>query len=373
MKDALERVAVPGAETARDRVRDVVLAAFAEREPAPRRGRGPLVGVAVALVAAMGLAVASPPGMALVDRVREIVGVRRPVPALFTLPGGGRLLVTADDGVWVADANGKKRLLAGYGEASWSPFGRFVVATRKNELVALEPDGDVHWTLARPGVHSPRWAGTSTDTRIAYVDRSGLRVVAGDGTGDHLLAPGASAPIAWRPGGSGVLAYVSKDELRAQDVGERRLLWRASARLDGKLHTDLEWSTDGRRLLVVNNGTVRVFGARGRLVARSDASRGRIADATFVTGTHRVLVARTRGGQSAVADLATDRAVFGGTGVFDEITPSPDGRWLAVEWRTADQWVFVRVDGRRKIRAFSGIADQFGGGEAVIAGWCCSG
>ena len=38
-------------------------------------------------------AIASPPGRAVVDRVREIVGVERAQPALFSLPGGGRLLV----------------------------------------------------------------------------------------------------------------------------------------------------------------------------------------------------------------------------------------------------------------------------------------
>ena len=90
--------------------------------------------------------------------------------------------------------DGSKRLLGQYREASWSPFGRFVVAARENELAALEPDGDVRWTLARPGVRFPRWTGTETDTRIAYVDRTGIRVVAGDGTGDRLLVPRAPRP-----------------------------------------------------------------------------------------------------------------------------------------------------------------------------------
>ena len=83
-------------------------------------------------------------------------------------------------------------------------------------------------------------------------------------------------------------------------------------------------------------------------------------------------MARTEGGQSTVSDLGTGRAVFSGTGVFDAITPSPDGGWVLVEWRTADQWVFVRLTGPKAIRAVSGIAPQFRG-TPVVAGWCCAG
>lgn len=370
MKDALERVAIPEAEAADARVREVVLAAFSAREPAPVRGRAPLVALGAVLVAAAVLAVASPPGRAVVDRLREIVGVERAQPALFSVPGGGRLLVDAADGTWVVDANGKKRLLSGYHDARWSPFGRFLVAVRDNELAALEPDGRVHWTLSRSGVHSPVWTGTPTDTRIAYVDRSGIRVVAGDGESDRLLAPVESGPLAWRPGPRFALAYPSASELRVQDAETGRVLWRATIHANPTLHTDLEWSTDGRRVLVVNDGALHVFDARGRLVGRTGSHDRRIVDATFVSGTHRVLVARTVGGESTVFDLETGRTVFTGTGVFDEITSSPDGRHIAVEWRTADEWVFARVDGRRAIRAYSGIAGQFRG-EPVIDGWCC--
>ena len=72
-----------------------------------------------------------------------------------------------------------------------------------------------------------------------------------------------------------------------------------------------------------------------------------------------------------MVDLATGHAIFGGTGGFDEITWSPDGRWLVVGWRTADQWVFVRTDGRLAIR---GVVGHLGSvsGEPVIGGWCCS-
>lgn len=370
----LARLDLPEASAAEERAWSIVEQAFAGYEPQPRPHRGVVrAAVALATIALAAGFVASPRGQAVVDRVRELVGVERAQPALFSLPGGGRLVVDAADGTWVVAADGKKRLLSGYWDANWSPFGRFIVAVRTNELAALEADGDVRWTLSRPDVHSPGWTGTATDTRIAYVDRSGIRVVAGDGTGDRLLAPSEQeqGPLAWRPGPGFVLASVSRNGLTVRDTETGRVLWRRAARLDPRLHTDLEWSSDGRRLLVVNSGSVQVFSAGGRAVVRSEPSAGRVTDATFLPGTHRVLVARTRGGESAVADLATGGAIFAGTGIFDEITASPDGRRLVVEWRTADQWVFVRTDGRRVIRAVSGIASQFRG-KPMIGGWCCS-
>ena len=45
---------------------------------------------------------------------------------------------------------GRKRRLGDYEEASWSPRGLFVVATSDRRVVALEPDGDVRWTVTRP-------------------------------------------------------------------------------------------------------------------------------------------------------------------------------------------------------------------------------
>jgi hypothetical protein len=366
-------VALPGADAARNRARDVVLAAYGAREPErrPARGRRVALGVAVAALA-VALAAASPPGMAVVDRVREAVGVERAAPALFSLPAPGRLLVASDAGVWVVDPDGSKRLLPGYRGAGWSPFGRFVVATRENELAALEPDGDVHWTLARPGAGQARWGGSRTDTRIAYVDGTGVRVIAGDGTGDRLLARGGRGPLAWRPGLGHVLAYLTPRGIRIRDVDSGRVVAQANVRLDVALHTDLEWSRDGGRLLVVNGGAMHVFGRRGELVARAGPSPGRVVGAAFRPGTHDVLVARTERGQSTVSDLRSGDVVFSGTGVFDAITPSPDGRWLLVEWRTADQWVFVRLAGPKTIRGVSGIVSQFRG-EAVVAGWCCRG
>ena len=219
MKQSLERIQIPDEHEARERSWAVVSAAFAEREPQPRRRSWrPVAAVALAVVVLAGLL--SPPGRAVLDGIRQVVGVKESAPALFSLPAPGRLLVTAGSGVWIVDENGSKRLLGDYREASWSPFGRFVVAARANELAALAADGTVRWSLARPDVRLPRWGGSRTDTRIAYLSRGQLRVVGGDGKGDRLLdAQIAERAPVWLPGGGHRLAYARRDgSVRVVDV-----------------------------------------------------------------------------------------------------------------------------------------------------------
>jgi len=222
VKTELERIDVPGEHEARERTWSVVRSALAERQPVPQTSHWRGVAVVAIALGALLAAALSPPGQAVIDEIREVVGVERAQPALFSLPTGGRLLVASDAGVWIVQEDGSKRLLGEYREATWSPLGRFVAAVRQNELAALEPDGDVRWTLARPGVTSPTWAGTKTDTRIAYVDRTGVRLVAGDGTQDRLLISRFQGRLDWRPGAGLVLAYASAREVGVLDVAAHR-------------------------------------------------------------------------------------------------------------------------------------------------------
>jgi hypothetical protein len=201
----------PHEPEAEARAWQVVAAAYAEREPVawPRRHLGALV--AAAVVGAVVAAALSPPGRSVVHSLREAVGVERAEPALFSLPTRGELLVTSRKGAWLVHRDGSKRLLGRYRDAAFSPHGLFIAATRANQLVALDPTGNVRWTLARPAPRSPVWTGTRTDTRITYVSRGRLRMVAGDGTGDHAVgrraASGApTAEIRRRGGQSEVLA-----------------------------------------------------------------------------------------------------------------------------------------------------------------------
>src|SRR5206468_4648201 len=81
------------------------------------------------------------------------------------------------------------QLLGAVGEATWSGHGRFVAATRGFELIAVDLHGRRHWSLAaRAPVHGPRWSPDGF--RIAYLSGRAVRVVAGDGTADRLVAPG---------------------------------------------------------------------------------------------------------------------------------------------------------------------------------------
>jgi Tol biopolymer transport system component len=68
---------------------------------------------------------------------------------------------------------------------------------------------------------------------------------------------------------------------------------------------------------------------------------------------------------------ADGRQLFAGAGWFTALTWSPDGRWLAFAWPEADQWVFLRPPGVRRIQAVSNVSRQLGR-LAHITGWCCA-
>ena len=376
MKRELERVEILGEHEARKRAWEVVNTAFAERSPVARSSHWPRVAAVAVAATAVLAATLSPPGRAVLDEIREVVGVERAQPALFSLPAPGRLLVASDAGIWVVADDGSRRLLGDYREATWSPFGRFVAAARANELAALEPDGDVRWTLPRRRVTSPTWAGTETDTRIAYVDRTGVRVVAGDGTGDRLLLQGIRALVAWRPGAARELAIASPREVRVLDATSGRTIWRAPATLPP---TALAWSSDGERLLVSSRTSIRVFDARGRLPLDVGPGAAPVRAAALAPNGRAVAYVMKASGQSQLwivprirPDGNAARRLFAGAGELGGLAWSPDGRWLLVTWADANQWLFIRVDGRG-IRAVSNIAEQFRSSAFPrVEGWCCT-
>lgn len=372
MRRQLERVELPRAGEAEERARSVVLGAFAEREPVPARRRPPVVAIAALVLAALAVAAVSPPGRAVVDSMREAVGVERAQPALFRLPTAGSLLVSSEAGTWVVDQNGKKRLLGTYREASWSPFGRFVVAARRNELAALDPDGAVRWTLARRDVRFPRWSGTQTDTRIAYLSGGSLRIVGGDGESDRLLRTGVRklAP-AWRPRDGFVMTYVDRGgKVVTENVERGVVLWR---RQYPRPVLQLAWSADGRRLLVRQPQRVDVLTRDGSLLTGLRGNGASVTGSAFRGNLHESSHALAANGEAQVLHTGPGGRLFTGAGRFSELAWSPDGRWLLVGWPAADQWVFVRADGRR-IRAFSNVSAQFRSRSFPrIEGWCCPG
>jgi hypothetical protein len=365
-------------------------AAFDEREPTPwpRRHARPLIAAAAAV--ALLAAVLSPPGRAVITDVREalgtekVVGVPQARPALFSLPAEGRVLVTAPRGAWVVDADGSKRRLGDYDEASWSPRGLHVVVSNRSQLVAVTPKGDVRWTLARPRVHKARWSPSGF--RIAYLSGANLRLVAGDKTGDRRIDRASDVAPAWRPGEEHILAYAARDgTITVLDADAGQTLWSARVRA---VPTHLEWSADGRRLLVAtplggSRFALTVYGEGGRRL-QSLALTGRFADATFAPDDHRIALVRSRSGGSEllIVDgdvLRSQEPVFGGAGRFSDVAWSPGGRWLLLGWESADQWLFIRSTDVEKIKAVSSLAQQFDpGGTGAgafprIEGWCCPG
>jgi hypothetical protein len=379
VRRALEHLDVPGEHEARVRSWEVVRAAFAEREPAPLRRRVLRPALALAALLAVVAAAASPPGRAVIGEVREAVGVERAAPALFSLPAEGRLLVAADSGVWVVHSDGGRRHLGRYREAAWSPFGRFVAAAGPNELAAVAPGGGVRWTLPRRAVSGVAWGGSQLDTRIAYRSGGDLRVVAGDGTGDRVLARGVQ-PVrpAWRPATFHVVAYVAADgRVTLADAVSGRRLW---ARRAGDVRR-LRWSDDGELLLVQSTRALRVYGASGAL--RFDLlgpEAAPVSAAAIAPSGKSVAFVQQVGLRSelwVVPRLAPDasaaRPVFSGAGRFSDVAWSPDGRWLLLAWRDADQWLFVRSAGVRRVEAVSTIAGQFRSRTfPSLEGWCCS-
>jgi hypothetical protein len=367
LRRALERVDVPEEHDARERAWPLVRAAWQERERVPRSlPVRPLV--ALAVLAAVAGAALSPPGRAVIEEMREAIGVADAEPTLFALPAEGRLLVTSRHAVWIVQADGSKRPLGRYREASWSPNGLFVVAARANELVALDPRGTLRWSLPRRAVRLPRWGGTRTDTRIAYLSGTNLRIVAGDGEDDRAFADSV-APVApaWRPGRPHVLAFAAESgQVNVYEADRKELYWR-SRPLGGLV--SLAWSADGSRLVAVSRDRVTVFRWNRRTPLSTRRAAGAVGAALAPDG-RRLAVVVARAGRSELR--VDDRVLFTGPGRFTDVAWSPDGRWLLVAWADADQWVFLRSSGARDVQAVSRIATQFRSRVfPTLGGWCC--
>jgi hypothetical protein len=366
--------------TPEDRAWEVVKRAFEERTPAPRRASNRLVLAATALaVAAVVFAAVSPPGQAVFHSVREAVGIQHAEPALFSLPAPGRLLVVSADngGVWLVRSNGFMRKLGRYSDAEWSPHGLYVIATEKNELVALDPASGVRWRLARRDPSWPRWEGTVTDTRIAYIAASGLRVVAGDGTGDRLLdAHAGDVPPAWDPTRLHTVAYYSGGAIVLRRANGR-LVWRAPITVTP---ADVEWSSDGSYLAVLSPKKIVVIDTRGRVHRTISMLGAELRQATFQPSTHKLAIVVRAAGRSEVRIVDVDhpghaRLLFAGPGTFGDVEWSPAGAWLLVNWPDANQWVFIKG---KRVHAVANIRQQFAREDGLgpmleLAGrWCCT-
>ncbi len=369
-----------------ERSRRVVTEAFASRVPNPRR-RWVQRSVPAALAAAVvGVGVSTvavrASGGSVLNTVRDALGVRNAAPLLTRLPAPGRLLVNAANGPWIVGVDGAKRHVGtvSFTQASWSPHGLFEVAVLEGrELAAIDPKGRIRWTLARGAVGDARWSGDGY--RIAYRSGVALRVVAGDGTGDHLLAPtSAGAAPAWN-GVSHQLAYADpRGRIHLVNADTGATLWTSRS---GPVPTAIAWEPGGRQIVAVARRAIRILRAR-------DGSR--FKQIPLPAGDHRLAISptgpaavttRSASGQTAIVLIHPQhpwlppRTIFRGAGSFNGLAWSPGGTWLLASWAGADQWVFINIGIRsgaiKRVQAVSSIARQFGVGDPPgLAGWCCS-
>jgi WD40 repeat protein len=201
-----------------------------------------------------------------------------------------------------------------------------------------------------------------------------LRVVAGDGDGDRLVA-GRAARVApaWRPGTFRFLAYVAGGRLVAADPESGRRFW--TRRIPEVAR--LEWSRDGKMLLVQGPRVLRIYRPDGSLqydLLGPEAAP--IAAATFSPRNAVAFVQQARGRSQlwTIPTLRPDgsaaRQLFSGPGAFAGLAWSPDGQWLLVGWSDADQWLFVGSDRTQRVRAVANVASQFDSSTPPrIAGW----
>jgi hypothetical protein len=279
--------------------------------------------------------------------------------------------------------DGSKRLLGAWTEASWSPQGLHVVVTRAHEVAALLPDGTLRWSVGRSGaVRGARWSPDGF--RVAYLNGPELRVVVGDGSADGSIRRAVgSTPPAWQPEGEHELAFSTVDgRIELVQTDSAKTTWRTGP---GEVPTELVWSEDGERLLVLGERSLRVLDADGRKLWSIGLPVGP-SGVAFVRKSHRFVMIRfsPQTGRSdlillqAETDPGEARFLYSAPGDFRSLAISPNGKWLLVGWVNADQWLFLRLS-PAKVQAVSNIGQQFGGsigGPVANAfprsvSWCC--
>jgi hypothetical protein len=403
LRELLRETPVPGAEQAERRGLALATAAFAERAqaaPAARRRSSPRrLAISLAIAALLAALLLTPAGASVrhwVGDVFSTADVPPPRPGLAHTPGGGRLLVASSAGPWVVKADGSRRLLGDYREATWSPHGLFVAAVSDRTLSALEPDGTPRWSLtAAAPVSDPRWSPSGF--RIAYRAGRELRVAFADGSFDRAIAAGTAAVApTWMPVGESQLAFIDgSGHLRIADSESGRGLARGRA-LPGV--DELEWGSPGKIVLEASSTAVRLNRLRvmklsqdiaigpGRRLPIPTGAGVRDAALSPDGGTVAVLISvplasigggpRTRSTVLLFGPDGSSRRLLTVPGDLSELAFSPDGERLLVAWPEADEWLFLPL-GRGRGEAVSEVAAAFAPGQRGaefprVEGWCCS-
>lgn len=389
VRDRVREQPIPGEAEAAARSWPVLEAALAEREPPARRRRAPLrLAIALALLGVALAITLSPAGAWIGDRFdRE---PQSSPPAFAALPKGGSVLAISRSGAYAISPSGSTQRLGSFRQAAWSPRGKHVVGVNGRRLIAVTPTGTVKWTLAEPHpVRQPAWS-TDEGFAVAYLERSSLRVVAGDGdpaTNRRVRGGAAAVTPAWLPHSDRVLTYTTRrGTIETADVATGRTLWRtrpvaAGAEDAANAPRALVWSPDGRRLVALLSRSMAVLDRAGRIVRTIPLPGGGRELAVHPSGAKAAVLVSGRG-QMRVLDVRLDGRRPGGPvngprelfqGDVDGLAWSENGRRLLIGWRGAGQWLLLGPGSR--IRPLHDVSRELGtaGGFPRVAGWCCAG
>ncbi len=159
--------------------------------------------------------------------------------------------------------------------------------------------------------------------------------------------------------------WIVVDRVTLRDVDAGRVLWHTD-RYAAPI-SELQWSADRKRLLVRAGSFVDFLDARGRALSR--VTWPTLGVSMSPDNKRTAFIRRTKQGRSEVVVTGRygegqPRPVLTRAGRLTDPTWSPDGKWLLVARRDADQWLFIRPSRPVRVDAVANISRQFAPGAS---------